>query len=189
MTLIIGALIMKNYKIFSILFLTFFSGTSLSNQMELGIHEDLIDLRFTVDLAQDFGTELGFLHTDNDTVDSEQISYSFFTQDKENDLNFHLSGKVYLLNVNDDSGFGVAIGVGVNRNFSDKIQGSLQASYAPDIITGGDFKNFYEMDLRIDYQIVENGSIFIGSRNQEVNNGLDDIQVFDGNYIGIKFNF
>ena len=179
----------KNYKIFLILYLVLSSCTASSNQMELGINEDLIDLRFTVDMAQDYGGELGFLHSDNGGVDSEQISYRFFTQDNANNVNFQLSDKAYLLDVSGDNGFGVALGVGANRNFTDKIVANLQASYAPDIITGGDFENFSEWDLRVDYKIVENGSIFIGFRDQEVNKGLGDIQVFDGNYFGIKFKF
>ena len=51
---------MKNCKILSVLCLILFSSTTLSNQMELGINEELIDLRFTVDMAQDYGGELGF---------------------------------------------------------------------------------------------------------------------------------
>ena len=181
---------MKNCKILLILCLILFSSTTLSNQMELGINEELIDLRFTIDMAQDYGGELGFLHSDSEDIDSEQISYRFFTQDKENDINFQLSAKAYLLNIEGDSGFGVALGVGINKNVTDKIKASLQASYAPDIITGGDYKNFSEWELRMNYQIVENGSIFIGLRDQEVvNESSTDIQVFDGNYFGIKFNF
>ena len=180
---------MKNYKTFSILYLILCSSTALSNQMELGINEDLIDIRFTVDMEQGYGGELGFLHSDNDVVDSEQISYRFFTQDKANDINFQLSAKGYLLNVDGDSGFGIALGVGLNRSFTNKIKGNLQANYAPDIITGGDFQNFSEWNIRIDYQIVENGSIFMGIQDQKVDKGLGDIQVFDGNYFGIKFNF
>ena len=65
----------------------------------------------------------------------------------------------------------------------------INFSYAPDIITGGDFENITEWDARLSYQLVEKGSLFIGLRNLEVDTGEQDFDVYDDAYFGLKFEF
>ena len=158
-----------------------------ANELELSINDELIDLRFTSGYEQDFAGQLAFMHSDFNDLSADKISYRFFTRDSESGL--ELGAKVFWLDVEKEGGFGIALGGGINRSLSDKLDLGLQVYYAPDIVTGGDFKNMLEYDLRLNYQMVENGSFFFGYRKIEADNGNFDLEVFDNSYFGLKFEF
>lgn len=158
-----------------------------ANELELSINEELIDLRFTNDYEQNFAGQLAFMHSDFNDLSADKISYRFFTSDSESGL--QLGAKVFWLDVEEEGGFGIALGGGISRSLSDKIDLGLQAYYAPDIVTGGDFDNALEYDVRLNYQMLENGSFFFGYRNIEADNGRFDLEVYDDPYFGLKFEF
>lgn len=158
-----------------------------ANELELSINEELIDLRFTSGYEQDFSGQLAFMHSDFKDLSADKISYRFFTHDSDSGL--ELGAKVFWLDVEEEGGFGIALGGGINRSLTEKLGLSLQVHYAPDIVTGGDFENMLEYDIRLNYQMVENGSFFFGYRNIEADNGSFDFEVYDDTYFGLKFEF
>lgn len=158
-----------------------------ANELELSISEELIDLRFTSGYEQDFAGQLALMHADFNDLAADQISYRFFTSDSDSGL--QLGAKAFWLDVEKDGGFGIGLSMGANRSLSDKMDLGFQLHYAPDIITGGDFDNVMEYDFRLNYQMVENGSFFVGYRNIEADNGSVDLEIYDDPYFGLKFEF
>ena len=158
-----------------------------ANELELSINEELIDLRFTSSYEKNFAGQLAFMHSDFNDLSADKISYRFFTSDSESGL--QLGAKVYWLDVEEEGGFGLALGGGISRSLSEKMNFGFHFHYAPDIVTGGDFDNLLEYDARLTYQVVENGSFFIGYRNIEADNGQFDLEVYDDPYFGLKFEF
>ncbi len=158
-----------------------------ANELELSINEEFIDLRFTSNYEQDFAGEFSFMHADFNDLSADQVSYRFFTSDSETGL--QLGAKAFWLDVEEEGGFGIGLGLGVTRSLSEKMDLGLQFHYAPDIITGGDFDNVLEYDVRLNFQMVENGSFFIGYRNIEADNGEVNLDVYDDPYFGLKFEF
>jgi len=158
-----------------------------ANELELSINEEFIDLRFTSEYEQDFAGQFAFMHSDFNNLTADQVSYRFFTSDSESGL--QLGAKAFWLDVEEEGGFGIGLGLGVTRPLSEKMDLGLQFHYAPDIITGGDFDNVLEYDVRLNFQMVENGSFFIGYRNIEADNGTVDIDVYEDPYFGLKFEF
>ena len=158
-----------------------------ANELELSINEELIDLRFTSSYEKDFSGQLAFMHSDFNDLSADKISYRFFTSDSDSGL--QLGAKVFWLDVEEEGGFGLALGGGISRSLSEKLDLGLQVHYAPDIVTGGDFDNMLEYDVRLNYQMVENGSFFFGYRNIEADNGSFDLEVYDDPYFGLKFEF
>ena len=158
-----------------------------ANELELSINEEFIDLRFTSEYEQDFSGEFALMHSDSNDLTADQVSYRFFTSDSDTGL--QLGAKAFWLDVESEGGYGIGLGLGVTRSLSEKIAMEFQLHYAPDIITGGDFDNVLEYDVRLNFQIVENGSFFIGYRNLEADNGTIDIDVYEDPYFGLKFEF
>jgi len=158
-----------------------------ANELELSINEEFIDLRFTSEYEQDFSGEFALMHSDSNDLTADQVSYRFFTSDSDTGL--QLGAKAFWLDVESEGGYGIGLGLGVTRSLSEKIAMEFQLHYAPDIITGGDFDNVLEYDVRLNFQIVENGSFFIGYRNLEADNGTVDIDVYEDPYFGLKFEF
>ena len=158
-----------------------------ANELELSINEEFIDLRFTSEYEQDFSGEFALMHSDSNDLTADQVSYRFFTSDSDTGL--QLGAKAFWLDVESEGGYGIGLGLGVTRSLSEKMAMGFQLHYAPDIITGGDFDNVLEYDVRLNFQIVENGSFFIGYRNLEADNGAVDIDVYEDPYFGLKFEF
>jgi len=163
------------------------SGQVNANELELSINEEFIDLRFTSNYEQDFAGAFSFMHADFNDLSADQVSYRFFTSDSESGL--QLGAKAFWLDVEEEGGFGIGLGLGVARQLSEKMSLGLQFHYAPDIITGGDFDNVLEYDVRLNFKMVENGSFFMGYRNIEADNGSVDLEVYDDPYFGLKFEF
>ena len=158
-----------------------------ANELELSINEEFIDLRFTSAYEQNFAGEFALMHSDFNGLSADQVSYRFFTSDSETGI--QLGAKAFWLDVESEGGFGIGLGVGVTRSLSEKMDIGFQLHYAPDIITGGDFDNVLEYDVRLNFQMVENGSFFIGYRNIEADNGAVDLEVYHDPYFGLKFEF
>lgn len=158
-----------------------------ANELELSINEEFIDLRFISEYEKDFAGQLAFMHSDFNGLSADQVSYRFFTSDSESGI--QLGAKAFWLDVEEEGGFGIGLGLGVTRSLSEKMDLGFQLHYAPDIITGGDFDNLLEYDIRLNFQMVENGSFFIGYRNIEADNGVVDLEVYEDPYFGLKFEF
>ncbi|MAV76189.1 MAG: hypothetical protein CL691_06175 [Cellvibrionales bacterium] len=165
-----------------------------ANEIALSIYEELIDFRMTSHLQQNFAGELAVMHTNFEDNGADQISYRFYNQDELGSVNFELGARLYWLDAEtpqgqDIDGHGLTLDIGSNHQLSDALLLELNISYAPDIITGGDFENVTEWDVRLSYQLVEKGNLFVGLRNLEVDTGQQDFDVYDDAYFGLKFEF
>ncbi|NNL56672.1 MAG: hypothetical protein HKO71_02880, partial [Pseudomonadales bacterium] len=73
---------------------------------------------------------------------------------------------------------------------ADKFYVSGQVYYSPKIITGGDYDNTLDAEARINYQLIENGALYIGYRVFEVDSeNVGSFDIYDDPYLGIKFTF
>lgn len=178
---------MAKLTVFTVLLTAIGAHQANGNELALSINEEFIDLMFTSSYEQNFAGQLAFMHSDLNELTADQVSYRFFTSDSESGL--QLGAKVFWLDVEEEGGFGIALGGGISRSLSDKLEVGAQIHYAPDIVTGGDFDNVLEYDLRLSYQMVENGSFFLGYRDIEADNSSVDLEVYDDLYFGLKFEF
>lgn len=161
----------------------------LANELELSINEELIDVRLTSEYEKNFAGQLSLMYSDFDDLGSKQISYKFFTQDKIDRFDVELGAKAFWLDTDSDNGFGVGLGFGVKTELLSKLYAGVEVYYSPDIITAGDFENAFEVDARLSYQLLENGSFFVGYRRLEADTGKLDIDIYDDPYFGLKFEF
>lgn len=165
------------------------SAPLLANELELSINEELIDLRLTTEYEKDFAGQLALMYSDFDNLGSKQISYKFFTQDQIDRFNVELGAKTFWLDTEDESGFGVGLGFAAKTELISKLYAGVEVYYSPDIITAGDFENVFEIDARLSYQLLENGSFFVGYRRYEADTGKIDLDIYDDPYFGLKFKF
>jgi len=161
-----------------------------ANDIDLSISDELIDLKFTANYEQDFSGTFALMHADYKNVESDQVSYTFATRGKIERFDVSLGARLFFLDAESEDGFGAALGLGGQTNIVDKVSVSGQAYYSPKIITGGDYENTLDAELRINYQLIENGSLFIGYRVFEVDSeNVGSFDIYDDPYLGIKFTF
>ncbi len=164
---------------------------SSANEMELSISDDYIDLRFTAEYEKDFAGQLALMHADFDDIDSNQLSYKFYTEDKLGRFDVQMGAKAFWLDAEDETGYGIALALGATTEIINKLVAGVELNYSPSIITGGDFDNLFEVDARISYHLLENGTFYIGYRKIEIDTdgGDVDVDVYDDPYVGVRFQF
>ena len=118
------------------------------------------------------------------------MSYTFATRGTIDRVDITLGTRLFLLGVDSDDGFGAALGIGANTNIMGKVFVTGEVFYAPEIITGGDFDSTLDAELRLCYQLIENGLLYIGYRQFEVDSKKSGKQdIYEDPFIGIKFTF
>lgn len=163
---------------------------AVANDIELSISDEIIDLRFTADYEQDFSGTLALLHADHKKIKSDQASYTFATRGKVERVDVSLGARLFFLDAESEDGFGAALGIGGQTLLADKFSVSGQVYYSPEIITGGDFESTLDLEIRVNYQLIENGSLYVGYRSFEVDSEkFGSFDIYEDPYIGIKFTF
>lgn len=167
----------------------FFHAALCANEMALSINEEMVEARFTVDYQQDFFGRLALMHADFNEIRADHLNYTFATQDTLGDFSVLLGGRAFWLDSEAGDGFGLSLGVGASKSLTERLSAAVEVFYAPDILTGGDFKNTLEIDSRLSYQLLEGGAIFIGHRKLEGKGNGPTVDAYDDPYFGLQFEF
>ena len=177
-------------KVFFIVSLLFWSNIVWSDEIELSLSDELVDIRFRSDYSEDFFGRLAYMRSDSDDIDTDQLSYTFATQGTVDQFNVFLGLRPFWIDAESEDGFGAAVGAGGNVALTEDLIASAELFYAPKIITGGDIEDSRDMELRLSYQIIENGSVYVGYREVEVGiENADDIDVYDDFFVGVNLRF
>lgn len=167
------------------------ASASFANDVQLAISEELIDVRFVAEYEQGFSGALAYMHSGHHNTDTDALSYTFATQGKVDLIDVLLGARLFWLDSEDEHVYGVALGGGVKANIIDKLSASGEAYYAPDVTTGGDSENILDLSTQLNYQLIENGTVFVGYRFYEIDtdNRFRNDEIYDAPYIGVKFSF
>lgn len=161
-----------------------------ANDIELSISNDLIDARFKAEYEQDFSGKLAYMHADQDGIDTDQLSYTFATQGRRDRFDISLGARLFIMDAESEDGYGAALGIGAETELADKVSVSAEIYYSPDILTGGDIDNTQDAEIRVGYQLIENGMLYVGHRWFEVDvDGGGDVDIYEDPYLGIRFTF
>ena len=165
------------------------TSTAMANELALGISDEFIELKLTQAYGDEYSGEFGLLRADDDDVDAKQLSYRFSTEDRVDEFDLRLGAQFYWLDVEDEDGFGVALGLSAARQLAGKLGFMGSIYYAPDILTSGDLESSLEFDAKLNYQLLENGAIFAGYRSYDADTEVADFDVYDDFYLGVRFSF
>lgn len=91
-----------------------------------------------------------------------------------------------------DSGSAAALGGQLEARFPgfERVGYSLYGFYSPEVVTFGEFDQYYEVGSAIDYQLLKDGSVYVGYRNVNlslVNSG--HLTADNGFHVGIRLHF
>ena len=95
----------------------------------------------------------------------------------------------YWIDAENETGYGVALGAGVNIEIIPKFFAGAKAFYSPDVLTGGDIDNSLDIELPLSFQVIDNGAIFAGYRDIELDTEFGDIDIYDSYYVGVSLTF
>jgi hypothetical protein len=91
-----------------------------------------------------------------------------------------------------DSGGAVAPGGQLEARFPgyERIGFSIYGYYAPEVLSLGEFDEYYEVGVGVDYQVLKNASVYLGYRN--VNVEIEDgpkLTADNGLHVGLRLEF
>lgn len=174
---------------------------AVANEVEASLSDALVDFRFTSDFEQDFMGRFAIMHSEDDEaagndVDANLISYTFGSHGQRDRFDISLGGRVFFMDIDVDvpggasgNGLGLALGFGVSAELLPKLSAGIEAYYSPDVLTGGDLDSTLDTELRVSYQVIDNGSVFVGYRLLEAEVNDDDGDVYDGGVLGMRLSF
>lgn len=163
--------------------------TVSANEIDLALSDDMIDLKLITEFEKNYSGKLALMKADHKDIDSHHLSYTFGTVSDYEFLRFGLAAQAYWLDAEDEDGYGIALGGSVEGDIVTKLTLSASYLYTPDILSGGDLDNTGDFDVRLSYQLLENGSVFAGYRDLDVDTDDFDFAVYDSGYVGVKFSF
>ncbi len=196
--------------------------TTITNadQLEISLSDKSIDGAYETYYSNNFSTQISLMHTDMDNVENVDASFDYskaapplflsniedntqtnmagfgmFANGKQGNIKTHLGGKVFYIDSEHGNDlFGIALGGALDAYIRPNFFISGQILYAPDIITSGDFDNYFELSTRANFQIIQNASIYIGYKDMEADfdkhgsSSSANREFFKGAFVGFRFN-
>lgn len=180
-------------KISTVIMLAGFVGitnqVAMANEISLAISDEMIDLRLTTDYEQDFFGRLEFLHTDIDGNTADQLAFTFGTVGTLDNVNVMLGLRPYWIKAESETGYGLALGGGGSMEVAPRLFVGGEFFYTPEVLSGSDVDNGLDLALQVSFQAIENGAVFAGYRDIEIDTGAGDVDVYDSYYLGVSLSF
>lgn len=184
---------MSRLRLFAALVAAGVHGTALADAIDINLNNDSIQATYASYWgAADFS--VGFVSNSDkdDWVASVGLLARGTNQSRTTRSDVGLGGKVYVVSVGNRDVYALGLG-GAGRVFPGN--GSIgiggYAFYAPDVVTGGDGKSFWEAGAHVDFEIVKNtADLYIGYRKlrAELDNG-SRVTVDSGGHVGVRISF
>ena len=169
-----------------------FSGTALADSIDINLNNDSIQATYASYWgAADFSVGFVSNRDTHDWVASAGL-LALGTRQAATRTEVAVGGKVYLVSVGNSDLRALGLGGAVRvfpRNGPIGIGG--YAFYAPDIVTGGDGKSFWEAGAHVDFEVVKNtADFYVGYRKfrAELNDG-SHVTVDSGGHVGVRISF
>lgn len=202
---------MKHWII--LLSLLTFQAVASADELEVSISDKSIDGAYEIMYGNNFSSQFSVVHTVMDDVDNADVEdpatyiseqdnvqtniagYGLFANSKVGNLKTHLGGKAFYLDTEHGNDmYGIALGGALDAYVRRDIFFTGQILYAPDIITGGDFDDYWEFNTRASFQVMNNANVYVGYRLmaanfEKVTNDSNEVRdFFNGLYVGFRFN-
>lgn len=171
----------------------FLSQAALASELDLNVSDEAFMLRYGMPVSDGAQMDIGLLHQEDDI---NVASLGFHLVDnagtEKNPLKVGLGGRLLFADTDPASGGGIALGAFARYNFPSANRFALAGGvyYAPEVLSFSDMEGYLEYEFRGEYEVLKNGSIYLGYRKVEAdfdivrNAGLDK-----GLHFGMRFVF
>lgn len=103
-----------------------------------------------------------------------------------------LGGRLFAVDADGGSGGMLAIGAWARYNFPEANRFALAGNlrFAPGVTSFGDVEGFIEYGVRGEYEVLRNGSLYVGYRRLRADfDGADNVDLDEGLHLGMHFTF
>ena len=184
---------MSRYRIilFSLaFFLSFSAGAATLN---FNISDEAFLVRYAQDSSNGMQLDYGLLrHEDDAYVGSLGLHLVDNAATETEPFQVGLGGRLQLVDTEGPSGGAISIGAWGRYNLpgADRFALAGNIHFAPDVTSFGDVEDFLEYGIRAEYEVLRNGSLYMGYRKIEVDFGAPQVvDLDDGLHFGMQFTF
>lgn len=158
----------------------------LADRAGFNISNQFIEVFYRSNLNGSLALEPSLIHSDVDNVKSDQLALGIFATHKTPLLSFYLGGQPYYIHSKGVDAHGISLGGGVDVHFHDKVFAGASLLYAPDILTGGDFENQLDTNIRVGFKVLPNADVYLGYRFIEGDAKNFEFEIYDGGFLGFR---
>lgn len=171
-----------------------FAGGAGASELNFNVSDDAAKVNYASSGSGGSQVDFGLLHNDDGDVYVGHLGLHLVDNAgaESNPLKVGLGGKLTFLDSDFQSGSALALGAFARYNFPSANRFALAGSlyYAPDVIAFDDLSRYLEYDIRAEYEVLRNASIYLGYRNLEVEvESGADAELDDGLHFGMRFVF
>ena len=166
-----------------------FQENGLADTLDIGLSNELAQVAYAKDFGQGVSSYASLLHADTNHRKANVASLGFFTSQSSGDLTPRMGAKIFLVDGSgsNNSSYGIALAAGTDYVLLPNVILGLDASYAPKVVTGGDFDNYYELSARCGYQMMNSAIVSVGYTKSQATS--PSFGVYEGLAVGVKFKF
>lgn len=159
---------------------------SVADRAGLTISNELVEFFYRSNLNGSLALEPSLVHSDVDGIKSDQLAVGIFATHKTPLVSFYLGGQPYYIHNKYIDAHGINLGGGADVELHEKIFAGASLFYAPDILTGGDFDNQIDANIRIGFKVLPNADVYLGYRFIEGERNNYDFEIYDGGFLGFR---
>jgi len=167
------------------------TGTAAADSLNIGLSDKLIATTYQMDYRNDVIAQASVLHAKADDHRSNVLGIGFLVGDSYNSgtVQPHIGAKLFALDGEHADGYGLALDGSVDFNVAPRVWLRAELAYAPDVVVGGDFDRYYELEASAGYQIIPKALVYLGYKDVQAKNSGNDYEVYQGIVVGVKFSF
>jgi len=169
------------------------AGTAQASTFDVNLNSDVVGLQATFPSTWgDLTWDVGLLHHRDD---GDVVHVGLVLVDEASageDLIAGLGGRLVTIDATNLNGQAIALGGFFRYTFPqyNRIGIAGSAYFAPDVLAFGDTSQYIEVDLRVQYNLLRRGNIYLGVRSVKADFGpLPTASIDSGAHIGIRIEF
>lgn len=164
------------------------SSVVLAGDATVRLSDDAVSLLIDPAASATNSVQFGLLFNDDD--DAYMLSGGLFANGQREALTGRLGAKAYYADLDEDSGYGIALGGDLNFQLSQELTLNAGLFYGPDALTFSDLDGYEEWFVRIHYRLFDTASLGAGYGSLEIesDDGVD-IEVDEGLFFEMRLKF
>ncbi len=191
---------MKAYKAVLGLALVFYAGIvsaqTTGRAVDISLNGDMVDAGFTWRLGDlKLLADVGWLHNqDRGDVFGGGVHLVDAASTGSDPLQAGMGVRALHVNPELASASGTAVALGGFVRYilpnANRFNIGAHGYYAPDVVAFGDLTEFYEIGVRVGYNVLRDGDVFLGARTVKAEfGGTGRLSIDSGLHIGFEFRF
>lgn len=184
---------MQRFRIILFSMMFFLPFGAVAGKLDLNISDEAFLVRFTNATSGGAQVDYGLLHQEDDIyIVSLGLHLADNAGTEDTPFQVGIGGRLQFIDTEEPSGGVLAIGAWGRYSFPSANRFALtgHVHFAPDVTSFGDVSQFLEYGLRAEYEVLRNGSLYLGYRKIEADFDIaEDVDLDKGLHFGMQFSF